>query len=81
MKIIGPSEYRSIDWRLFMNSSSISLNCVLLHNENNYGIIPIAHSTELKEEYDNIKIVLEKISYYKNQCLITVNLKIVNFLL
>ena len=66
MKIMRLPEYRPMDWRLFIDSSSKCLKCVLLHNSNHHGSIPIAHSTELKEEYNNIKRTLEKISYYKN---------------
>ena len=33
---MGLSEYRSNDWRLFIDSSKRSLTCVLLHNGNQY---------------------------------------------
>ena len=55
--------YRPKDWRLFINSSKGSLKCVLLHNDNRFASLPIAHSTKLKEEYDNIKTVLQRICY------------------
>jgi hypothetical protein len=35
---------------------------VLLHNGNKLASIPIDHSTKLKEEYQNIKVVLERIA-------------------
>ena len=53
--------YRPEDWRLFIDSSKKSLKCVLLHNSNGFASIPIAPSTNLKEEYDNIKMVLQRI--------------------
>lgn len=78
---IGLPVYRPEDWRLFIDSSKRSLKCVLLHNGNKYGSIPIAHSTTMKEEYDNIALVMEKIKYQDHEWRICVDLKMVNFLL
>ena len=74
---MGLSGHRSNDRRLFIDS----LKCVLLHNGNQYGSIPIGHSVTLKENYENIKTVLETLQYCVHQWLICVDLKIVNFLL
>ena len=71
----------SNDWRLFIDSSKRSLKCVLIRNGNQYGSIPIGHSVTLKENYENIKIVLERLKYCVHQWLICVDLKIMNFLL
>lgn len=57
-------EYRPIEWRLFLDSSKRSLQCVLLHNRNKFASIPIVHSTNLKEKYENVKVVLEKNSLF-----------------
>ena len=73
--------HRPEDWRQFIDSSKRSLKCVLLHNGNRFASIPIAHSTKLKEEYDNIKTVLQRICYEEHQWSICVDLKMVNFLL
>nr|CAI5820804.1 unnamed protein product [Callosobruchus analis] len=81
MKEMGLSAYIPDEWRLFIDSSKRSLKCVLLHNGNKYGSIPIAHSTKLKEEYNTIGLVLQKIKYHEHQWLICVDLKMVNFLL
>ena len=78
---MGLSAYRSNDWRLFIDSSKRSLKYVLLHNSNQYGCIPIGHSVTLKEYYENIKVVLERLKYCVHQWLICVDLKMVNFLL
>ena len=48
------TEYFPHDWRLFIDSSKRSLKCVLLHNGNKLDSIPIAHSTKMKEDYNNI---------------------------
>lgn len=70
---MGLSEYFPDDWRLFIDSSKRSLKCVLLHNGNKYGSIPIAHSTKMKEQYDIIAFVLEKIKYHEHQWVICVD--------
>ena len=81
MKKLGVTQYDPNDWRLFINSCKRSLKCVLLHNGNDFGSIPLGHSTTLKEKYSDIKFVLEKIGYYKHNWIICVDLKIVGFLL
>ena len=78
---MGLPEYTPDDWRLFIDSSKRSLKCVLLHNGNKYGSIPIGHSTTMKEEYETIALVLKKIKYEEHQWAICVDLKMVNFLL
>lgn len=78
---MGLPKYSPDDWRLFIDSSKRSLKCVLLHNGNKYGSIPIAHSTQMKEEYDTIALVLKNIKYHEHQWVICVDLKMVNFLL
>ena len=60
---LGIKVYAPKGWRIFIDNSKISSKCVLLHNGNVYGSVPIAHSTKLKEKYEEIKLVLEKISY------------------
>lgn len=78
---MGLSKYQPSEWRLFIDSSKRSLKCVLLHNGNQFGSVPIAHSTKLKEEYQNIALVLGKIKYNEHKWSICVDLKMVNFLL
>lgn len=78
---MGLPAYDSSEWRLFIDSSKRSLKCVLLHNGNIYGSIPIGHSVKMKEEYANIKIVLERLQYHVHGWIICVDLKMVNFLL
>ena len=60
---IKANVYQPNEWRLFIDSSQGRLKAVLLHNGNKYASIPIAHSTKLKESYENMKYVLEKINY------------------
>ena len=78
---MGLSAYRSNDWRLFIDSSKRSLKCFCSIMVTQYGSIPIGHSVTLKENYENIKVVLERLKYCVHQWLICVDLKMVNFLL
>ena len=78
---MGLFAYRSNDWRLFIDGSKRSHKCVLLHNCNQYGSIPIGHSVTLKENNENIKAVFERLKYCVYQWLICEDLKMVNFLL
>lgn len=78
---LGVTQYKTEEWRLFIDSSKRSLKCVLLHNGNQFASVPIAHSTTLKEKYEAVKYVLEKIRYDQHEWLICVDLKMVNFLL
>ena len=64
-----------------MNSSKRSLKCVLLHNGNGYGAVPISHSTVLKEQQQDIRTVMNLLKYHERYWIICVNLKMVSLLL
>ena len=70
-------QYEPKDWRLFIDSSKRSLKCVLLHNGNLFASVSIAHATTLKEKYEAVKYVLEKIGYDQHKWFICVDLKII----
>ena len=55
---MGVPQYRAQERRLFIDSLKRSLKCVLLPNDNRYASLPIGHSTKLKENFNNIKMVL-----------------------
>jgi hypothetical protein len=74
-------DYDPKDWRLFIDSSKRSLKCVLLHNGNVFASVPLAHPTKMKEEYEAVKYVLEKIRYDEHKWFICVDLNMVNILL
>jgi len=50
-----------LDWRLFIDSSKLSLKAVLLHNGNTLPSIPVGHSVHNKS-YENMKILMEAIN-------------------
>jgi hypothetical protein len=56
-------EYKRDEWRLFIDSSKRSLKVVLLHNGNRLASVPVAHSVHLKETYENLEQLLEKLNY------------------
>jgi hypothetical protein len=46
---------------LFIDSSEVSLEAVLLHNGSKYPSAPLAHAVNMKESYENMKLLLEMI--------------------
>ena len=63
---LKPNTYTDEEWRLFIDSLKRNHKAVMLHNGNLYAPIPIVHSTKLKEMYENLQIVLEKINYWEH---------------
>jgi predicted esterase len=53
------------EWRLFIDSSKLSLKAVLLHNGNQHPSIPVGHAVHIKETYENLKQFLNKLEYSK----------------
>lgn len=47
------------EWRLFIDRSPRSLKTALLHSENMYPSLLLAHLVQLKEEYRSVKILLD----------------------
>jgi len=63
------------EWRLFIDSSNASCKAVLLSNGNEEPSIPIGHSVEIKETYEDMKTVLEAINYKDHEWVICSDLK------
>jgi hypothetical protein len=42
-------------WRLFVDSSEVSLKTVLLHNGHKHPSVPLANAVHMKETYANIQ--------------------------
>jgi len=53
------------EWRLFIDSSKLSLKAVLLHNGNQHPSMPVGHAVHTKEPYENLKQLLNKPEYSK----------------
>jgi hypothetical protein len=56
-------EYNPVQWRLFIDSSKVSLKVVLLHNGNRFPSVPLAHAAKMNESYESMKLQMGKIKY------------------
>ncbi|GFY17823.1 uncharacterized protein TNCV_1075581 [Trichonephila clavipes] len=54
--------YEPEEFRLFIDSSKRSWKAVLLHHGNRYASVPVGHSVHLKECYENLEFILNKLS-------------------
>ena len=54
---------------------------MLLHNANKFPSVPLAHAADMKESYENMKQLLEKIHCEKYNGNICVGLKVIAVLL
>ena len=72
--------YDPQEWRLFIDSSCLSLKAVLLHNGNMCPSIPVGHAVHMKETYDTIKLLLSSIQYSKHNWNLCGDLKVVALL-
>ena len=68
--------YILLEWRLFIDSSKRSMKCILLRNGNKLAFIPIGHSIQMKETYENIKTILDRIKYVEYEWIICGDLNI-----
>lgn len=54
------------------------VKCVVLHNDNQFASVALAHSTTLTAKFKAVKHVLEKIHYNEHQWVIYVDLMMAN---
>jgi len=71
-------EYNPDQWRLFIDSSKVSLKVVLLHDGNRFPSVPLAYAANLKESYES---VLGKIKYDEFKWKLCGDVKVVALLL
>ena len=62
MEVLG-RKFIPDQWRLFIDSSKVSLKVLLLCNRNKFPSIPLAHATNMKESYESMKLLLGKFKY------------------
>jgi hypothetical protein len=63
-------------WRLFIDSSKVSLELVLLHDRNRIHSIPLAHAAKMKEYYESMNLLLGKLKYEEFQWTLCGDLKV-----
>ena len=68
-------------WRLFIDSSKVSLKVVLLHNGNRLHSVPLARAANMKERYGQHEATLGKIIYDEFKWKLCGDLKVVALLL
>jgi len=74
-------EHKTTECRLLIDSSKTCLKAVLLHNGSKFPSVPLAYATNLKETYENLKILLEKIQYGRYCWSICCDLKVIALLM
>jgi len=77
MEVLG-HEYNPDQWRLFIDSSKVSMMVVLLHNGNRFPSVPLGHAANMKESYESMKLHLGKIKYDKFKWKLCGDLKLWN---
>jgi len=80
MEVLG-HECNPDQWRLFIDSSKMSLKVVLLHNGNKFPSVPLAHAVDMKEIYESMKLLLGKVKYDEFKWKLCDDLKVVALLL
>jgi hypothetical protein len=78
---LGPLESGPSEWRLFIDASKRCLKGVFLRNWNVFGSVPVSHSKILKASYENLEILLSRITFQKYNWQVCGDLKIVSMLL
>ena len=58
-------DYKSDEWRLFIDSSKLNLKAVILHNKNLFLSVPTRYAVYMKETYENMKKLLCIVNYDK----------------
>ncbi len=74
-------EFIPDQWRLFTDSSKVSLKVVLLHNRNKVPSVPLVHAANTKESYESMKLMFGKIKYDEFKWKLCGDLKVVALLL
>jgi len=75
------NNYYQSQWQLFIDSSKTSLKAVLLHNKYVFASVPVGHSVHLKEKYNNVAQILDKIRYDESRSMICGDFIILTMLL
>jgi len=80
MEVLG-HEFNPDQWRLFIDSSKVSLKVVLHRNGNKFPSVLLAQAVNMKESYESMKLLLGKIKYDEFKWKLCGDLKVVALLL
>ena len=80
MEALG-HEFNPDQWRLFTDSSKVSLKVVVLHNGKRYPSVRLDHAANMKESYKTMKRLLGKIKYDEFNWKLCGDLKVVPLVL
>jgi hypothetical protein len=73
--------YNPTEWRLFIDSSSRSLKAVLLYNGNTVASVPVGHSVQMSENYNNMELLLRHLKYKDHNWVVCGDLKVIALVL
>lgn len=74
-------EYKSEDWRLFIDLSKRSLKAVLISVTNKTKTsVPIAMTSNIKESYESMKMILDAVKYQAHVWQICTDLNVISLL-
>jgi len=59
-------QYIPTNWPLFTDVSKVGLKSVLVHNRIKFPSVSLAHASSMKESYENMEPLLEKIQHKKH---------------
>jgi len=62
--------YDANDWRIFIDLSKRRQQVVLLHNGDKYTSLPVAHSVQPNEIYENMALLLESSKFAEDNWLV-----------
>ena len=74
-------QYGPFKWRLFIDSPESGLKAVLLPNGNIFPSIPVAHLINLKGNYKDLAVILQKLRYEDHGWMICIDFKMISTLL
>jgi len=74
-------EYNPDQWRLFIDSSKVSLKVILLYNGSRVSSVPLVHAANLRKSYESMQLLLGKIKYDEFKWKFCGDLKVVALLL
>lgn len=73
-------QYDPNDWQLFIDSSKMGLEAVMVHNRNAYPAAPILCAMHMKELYEDMHLPVQYRRYDKYSCFLCRVMKVATFL-